>query len=59
VYLAIHSISGEIVTVLVNDMFNPGIHQVAWHPEDIASGIYFYVMQSKNYTLHKKLVLLQ
>lgn len=53
----------EVIT-LVNDMLEPGFHQIIWNGQNngdqkIASGIYFAVMQSTNFKAVRKMVMLK
>jgi hypothetical protein len=63
VSLNIYDITGRLVEVLVNKHQKPGIYQIHWDgriPDSgVRSGIYFYRLQSGNYTNTKKLILLK
>jgi hypothetical protein len=46
VQLAVYDLSGRLVTVLANEMFTEGVHQVSWNGRDqngaaVPSGTYF------------------
>jgi hypothetical protein len=59
VRLAIYDITGRLVETLVEKPHKPGVYQVQWDGKDQSSGIYFYRLQSGNYTDTKKLILLK
>jgi hypothetical protein len=63
VRLTIYDITGRLVEILVNEHQEPGVYQVYWDgriPDSgVRSGIYFYRLQSGNYTNTKKLILLK
>jgi|GEM_PF-5603579 len=42
VHLAVYNISGQLVTVPVNQTLSAGEHEVEWNARDVASGVYFY-----------------
>jgi hypothetical protein len=61
VSLRIFDISGRIVRTLVNEYQNPGVYQVKWNGKGnnnqrVASGIYFYRLESGKYISSKKVV---
>lgn len=47
--LEIYDLLGRKVTTLVNQTQPPGNHQVTWNAGNLASGIYFYTLQTSNY----------
>ncbi|MBN2355323.1 T9SS type A sorting domain-containing protein [candidate division KSB1 bacterium] len=62
--LFIHDIHGRIVRTLVNGRMSSGIHTIQWNARDdmeklIASGIYFYRLDTGYYSQVRKLVLIQ
>ena len=50
---------GEKVMDLVNGKVNAGNHEVKLNGSNLASGIYFYRLQTEKYTATKKLILLK
>jgi hypothetical protein len=59
VRLAVYDILGREVAVLVNDRKEPGEYSVTWDARGIASGVYFYRMQSGDFVATKRLLLLR
>lgn len=57
--LAVYNILGQKVSVLLDDTFEPGIHQVTLNAEDLPSGVYFYTLRTEFFEQTKKLVLLK
>jgi len=52
-------ILGREVAVLVNSEMSAGYHEVNFNANNLASGIYFYVMQSGNSSITRKMILLR
>ena len=64
VTLEIFNIKGQKIKTLVNDKLDEGLHHVVWNGKDdvnkpVASGIYFYKLQTGKYTAVKKMVLMK
>jgi hypothetical protein len=59
VRLAIYDVFGREVTVLVDERKEPGRYAVKWNAAGMASGVYFYRLQSGNFTDTKRLVLVR
>ncbi len=62
--LSIYSLSGQKVQTLVNGVQTAGIHRVQWNGTDrsgrkVASGVYFYRLNSQNKVLVRKMILMQ
>ncbi len=62
--LKVYNIKGRLVNTLVNDMKDAGKHEVIWNGIDhnnkhVASGVYFYRLQSSNDCLTKKMILMK
>jgi len=60
----IYNISGQVLKTLVNNRFEAGYHQVQWDGtnemgEQVASGFYFYRLESKDFQQVKKMLMLQ
>jgi hypothetical protein len=58
VELVVYDVNGGIVKELVNGLLTVGNHSVSFNASDIASGVYFYQLRTKNFTSTKKLILL-
>jgi hypothetical protein len=52
-------IQGKIISELVNDQIDSGTHQVVWNAQNIATGIYFFRLQSGNSSKTIKLLYLK
>ncbi len=64
VTLRIYSVTGQLVTELVNNKVNPGSYSVTWdgtnlHGVKMASGIYFYKLQTVDYQKISKAILIK
>ncbi len=62
VQISIHDLLGKHVRTLVNDVFPSGIHSVHWDGTNqmgtqVASGVYFYTLQTTNRYLLGKMLL--
>ena len=64
VSLKVYDVSGRLVQTLVQGKKKAGFYSVPWNGKDalennLASGIYFYRIQSRSFTATKKLILLR
>ena len=59
VQLKVYDIIGREVATLVNEVKQPGIYTVDFNASNLASGIYFYKMQSGDFNAVKKMVLVK
>ncbi len=64
VTIDIYNVKGQLVKQLVNAQMPAGHHSVNWNGKDnnqksVSSGVYFYRMQSKNYSGTKKMLLMK
>ncbi|HPI38568.1 MAG TPA: family 10 glycosylhydrolase [Ignavibacteriaceae bacterium] len=59
VALKIFDVLGNEITKLVNEVKEPGTYNVEWNAAGISSGIYFYRIQSGNFSSVKKLVIMK
>ncbi len=62
--LIVFNIKGQKVKTLINEIMTAGNHQIIWDGKDenskaVSSGIYFYKMNTNNYTSTKKMILLK
>ena len=57
--LAVYDLLGKEVAVLADMVQGAGIWNVRWDASNIASGIYFYQLQTGKYTITRKLVVLK
>ena len=64
VTLSVYNILGKKVNTLLNNALNPGKHSVEWNAKDsegnpVASGIYFYELNTSSFTARKKMLLIR
>ncbi len=59
VKLAVYDMLGREVTLLVNEVKNPGKYIVSFDASSLSSGVYFYRMTSGDFSETKKLVLVK
>jgi hypothetical protein len=59
VTLDIYDLTGRKVTRLVNQQLNAGNHSITWDAGDMASGVYFYRLQTDGYRQSRKMILLK
>ncbi|MCW8812583.1 MAG: T9SS type A sorting domain-containing protein, partial [Chlorobium sp.] len=59
VLIKVYDIIGREVSVLVNEVKEPGTYQVSFDSKNLASGIYFYKMVAGDFTSVKKMNLLK
>ena len=56
--LEIYNIKGQLVETLITEYREAGKHSVVWDAKNISSGIYFYCIQTGDFTETKKCILL-
>jgi hypothetical protein len=59
VTLRIYDVLGKEVATLVNEVKEPGEYSVSWDAGKFPSGVYFYRLQTGNFSAMKKLILLK
>lgn len=59
VKLSVFNMLGQKVAELVNENKNTGSYRVVWNAKEMPSGIYFYRLESGNYTDVKKMLLVK
>ncbi|MCB9070862.1 MAG: T9SS type A sorting domain-containing protein [Calditrichae bacterium] len=59
VRLNVYNIRGQLVAELLNEQRPAGKHSVVFDAADLPSGIYFYKIQSENFTRTHKMVLIR
>ncbi|HQO17901.1 MAG TPA: FlgD immunoglobulin-like domain containing protein, partial [Candidatus Cloacimonas sp.] len=62
--ISVFNVKGQLVNTLVDGVLPAGKHQVVWNGKDncnhnVASGMYFYRLESRNYSCVKKMLLLK
>jgi len=59
VTLRIYNLLGQEVSTLVSEKLIPGDYKYTWDASHLASGMYFYKLQTESYSSIKKLILLR
>ncbi len=59
IILKIYNVLGKEVATLVNRQLQPGSYEVTWDASNFPSGVYFYKLQTENYSETKKMILLK
>jgi len=57
--LIVYDILGRKVKALINEVLDRGVHSVTFDGSSLASGVYIYVLKTKNIVLQKKMMLLK
>lgn len=57
--LKVYNILGKEITTFINEKLKPGEYEVTFDGSNLPSGVYFYKLQSGDFTDTKKLVLLK
>jgi hypothetical protein len=60
----IYDVSGRIIKTINNSTLKPGYYTMKWdgkdnHEEHVASGVYFYRLKTKSFSMTKKIVYIQ
>lgn len=59
VKIKVYDITGKLISDLVNSKMEPGSYEVNWNASDYASGVYFYRIETKDFTKVMKMVLIK
>ncbi len=59
VTISVYSITGELVTELVNDFVSAGTYSVDFDGSNLASGMYIYKMTAGDFTQTNKMMLMK
>jgi hypothetical protein len=59
VSLKVYNVLGQLVTTLVNGELSVGNHQVTFNATGLASGLYFYTINSNDFSSTKKMMLIK
>ena len=59
VTLSVYNIAGQKVATLIDDIQAAGSHSVEWSAADMASGVYFYHLETKGFSEIKKMILMK
>jgi hypothetical protein len=59
VHIDVFDVAGKRVASLCNGEFPPGIHDVPWNAENMASGVYFVRLTAGDRVATRRLLLLK
>jgi len=59
VKISVYDILGKEISVLVNEELNTGTFEVNWDASNFPSGVYFYKIETEDYSESKKMVLVK
>ena len=59
IQMKIFNITGQIIELLIDDIFEPGYHEIQWNGNQHPSGIYFVKITSGHKTATQKIILLK
>jgi hypothetical protein len=59
VVLKVYDIPGRDIATLVNEKLAPGTYEVEWNGSNFPSGVYFYKLTIREFTITRKMVLLK
>ncbi|SVA43597.1 uncharacterized protein METZ01_LOCUS96451 [marine metagenome] len=57
--LRVFNLQGQMVETLVNERLSSGTHSLEWNAGKVASGMYFYQLQSHDKTMTQKMILMK
>lgn len=59
VKISVYDLTGRVISQLVNDNFNAGSYEFTWNAVNLASGVYFYRLETEGFTDVKRMVLVK
>ena len=59
VRLAVYNVKGELVKSLAEGTYGSGAHVLTWDARDQASGVYFYRLETPDFTETRKMIMLK
>ncbi|MBD3169259.1 MAG: T9SS type A sorting domain-containing protein [candidate division Zixibacteria bacterium] len=59
VSMKVYNLAGQLVETLFDGYMYAGSHEVNWDASTVSSGVYFYTLETENYTTTKKMNLLK
>jgi len=57
VEIKLYNITGRLVSTLVNDFQSSGLHGITFNADKLASGVYFYSLNTNDFSATRKLVI--
>ncbi len=58
-FLSVYDLLGREVQVLVNQLLQPGTYEADWDASAFPSGVYYYRLETQNYSETKKMILIK
>jgi len=55
----VFDLTGKLVTTLVHGTFDPGKYSISFNGENLSSGIYFYKLETLQFTDVRKMILVK
>lgn len=59
VNITVFNSNGQLIQTLINTIQSAGHHEIQWDASDFSSGIYFYKIQSENFSAVQKMMLIK
>jgi hypothetical protein len=59
VKLVVYDVLGKEITILINQLLQPGTYEVEWNGSNYPSGVYFYKLFTSDFTETRKMVLIK
>jgi hypothetical protein len=59
VTLSIYNLQGELIERLVDEVIPKGVHTFTYNAKNLPSGVYFYKINTENFSKTKKLLLVR
>jgi hypothetical protein len=57
--LSVYNIQGKLIETLINEAISAGEYEVKWDSKLNASGIYYYKLETRNFSEVKRMVLIK
>jgi hypothetical protein len=57
--MTIYNVLGSVVTKLFDNELDAGTHTAIWDASGYSSGVYFYTLETGNFRLTKRMLLLK
>ena len=59
VKLSVYDINGKLISVLTEEDLESGKYEVTFYSDNLATGVYFYKLQSGNFSSFKKMIIVK
>jgi hypothetical protein len=59
VKVIVYDAIGRVIATLINNFYQAGSYKIEWNARSYASGIYFYRLESRNFNMVKKMILIK